>query len=69
MSHEFRPLLKETMELGKAAHGRPYELFEVLRLWSQNAKEQGSQLAVEGLQAAADEIEWLRARVAELENK
>lgn len=60
MSPDFGPLLQETMDLGKAVHGRPYDLVEVLRLWSQNANDQGSQLAVEGLQAAADEIERLR---------
>ena len=32
-----------------------------LRAWSENAKEQGVGVVVDGLQAAADEIERLRA--------
>lgn len=38
-----------------------------LRIWSDNAKEQDATDIVVGLCEAADEIERLRARVAELE--
>lgn len=39
-----------------------------LRLWARNADEQGVSEVVSGLQAAADEIERLHARVEELED-
>jgi len=43
------------------------DIVALLRLWSDNAKEQDATEVVVGLCEAADEIERLRARVAELE--
>jgi len=45
-----------------------YDLVRTLRTWSEDANQQGVFCVERGLRDAADEIERLRARVAELED-